>query len=273
MSATLRVAAIQHDIAWEDGGRTRERLRAPIAEAADAGARLVVLTEMFPTGFSMAPERIAEPPGGPSETFLATEAAARRTWLCGSIAVADPHLPLPVNRLVLAGPEGERHHYDKIHPFSYGGEHEHYAAGDRFLTVDVDGLRCSFFVCYDLRFADEFWALAETTDAYVIVANWPAARRRHWQALLRARAIENQAYVVAANRVGSGGKLDYGGDSTVIDPWGETLAEVADREAVLLADLDAGEVERIRTRFPFLRDRRPSVESPPVVAQRGDATR
>jgi predicted amidohydrolase len=247
----VKVAAVQHDISWEDAAGTHARVTPAIAEAAAAGARLVVLTEMFATGFSMSPERVADAPDGPSAQFL-----------------DDPARDKPVNRLVLAGPEGQRHHYDKIHPFTYGGEHEHYDAGDEFLSVEVEGVRCSFFICYDLRFADEFWALADRTDCYVVVANWPAARRLHWQALLGARAIENQAWVVAANRVGEGGGLTYAGDSRIIDPWGATVAaagsgaaDETEGEAVLFADVDPGEVERIRTRFPFLQDRRPSVVS------------
>ncbi len=228
-----------------------------VASAAAAGARLIVLTEMFSTGFSMAPERVAEPPDGPASTFLSAHARQHSVWLCASVAVADPTLPRPVNRLVLAGPTGQLHHYDKIHPFSYSGEHEHYAAGSRFLTVDVEGFRCSFFICYDLRFADEFWALADVTDCYVVVANWPDSRRRHWQALLEARAIENQAYVIGVNRVGEGGGLAYAGDSTIVDPLGERMASAAAGEALLVVDVDAAVVAKVRDRFPFLRDRRP----------------
>jgi predicted amidohydrolase len=147
--------------------------------------------------------------------------------------------------------------YAKIHPFSYSGEHEHYAAGDRYLTVDVDGLRVSVFVCYDLRFADEFWALAEATDLYVVPANWPEARREHWRSLLRARAIENQAYVLGVNRVGAAKDLPYLGDSAVIDPMGRTLAEASVGETVLLADVDAHIVNQTRAEFPFLPDRSP----------------
>ena len=121
--------------------------------------------------------------------------------------VRDPSkAELPFNRFVLAGPDGVAAVYDKIHPFSYGGEHEHYAAGAERLTVTVEGVRITPFVCYDLRFSDEFWTLAHDTDCYVVVANWPAPRRAHWSALLVARAIENQAFVVGVNRVGTGGR-------------------------------------------------------------------
>ena len=157
---------------------------------------------------------------------------------------------------MLAAPDGSTHRYAKIHPFTYGREHEHYSAGDEFLTVDIEGTRCSFFVCYDLRFADEFWALAPQTDCYVVPANWPASRREHWMALLRARAIENQAYVVGVNRVGEGGRLHYSGDSLIVDPFGEIVAEAADTETIITADVDPGRVRAVRSEYPFLQDRR-----------------
>jgi predicted amidohydrolase len=228
-----------------------------IAGAAASGARLVVLTEMFATGFSMAAAQTAEPPDGPSAAFLRDQAMTHGVWLTASIPTQDPARDKPVNRLVLAGPDGTARHYDKIHPFTYCGEHEVYGAGSSFLTVDVEGLRCSFFVCYDLRFADEFWALATTTDCYVVVANWPAARRVHWRALLPARAIENQAFVIGVNRVGDDGNgVAHAGDSMIVDPLGEVLASAAGAEAVLVADVDPSRVTTARARYPFLQDRR-----------------
>jgi predicted amidohydrolase len=252
----VKVAAIQHDVVWEDGPATLARLEPQLEAAAGAGARLVVLTEMFPTGFSMEPERVAEPEGGPSTEFLRTQAADLGVWLAGSIPIQPGSGGRAVNRLLLAGPAGELDHYDKIHPFTYSGEHEHYAAGTRRLTVDVDGVRVTPFVCYDLRFADEFWSEAPGTDCYVVVANWPAVRRSHWQALLVARAIENQAYVVGVNRVGEGGGLHYAGDSRIVDPLGEVLAAGAGGETILLADVDPAVVAETRRRYPFLADRR-----------------
>jgi len=252
----VRVAAVQHDVAWEDRDATLARLEPQLRAAAGAGARLVVLTEMFPTGFSMEPERVAEAEGGPSTDFLRTRAGELGVWLAGSVPIRPDGAVLPVNRLLLAGPGGELEHYDKLHPFTYSGEHEHYAAGTRRVTVDVEGVRVTPFVCYDLRFADEFWAEARGTDCYVVVANWPAARRAHWQALLVARAIENQAYVVGVNRVGEGGGLNYAGDSRIVDPLGEVLAAGAGGETILLADVDPAVVAETRRRYPFLADRR-----------------
>jgi predicted amidohydrolase len=252
----MRIAGVQHDIAWEQPDANRSHLAGLIAQATASGARLVVLTEMFSTGFSMASDRIAEPADGPSAQFLTDQARRNDVWVCGSIATRAAPTAKPTNRLVLAGPDGARHHYDKIHPFSYSGEHERYAAGTSFLTVDVDGLRVSFFVCYDLRFADEFWALAEHTDCYVVVANWPESRRAHWRALLVARAIENQAYVVGVNRVGDGKGIAYAGDSMIVDPLGETLAAAAGAETIITAPVDRAVVDKVRGEFPFLRDRR-----------------
>jgi predicted amidohydrolase len=251
----MRVAAIQHDIVWEHGDETRERVGPLIAAAATEGARLIVLTEMFATGFSMEPERIAEDEGGPNEQFLVEQASTHDAYVIASIAQrgADGNYR---NNAVVARPDGTVDRYAKIHPFSFAGEHERYTAGTDFLTVDVDELRVSLFVCYDLRFADEFWALAAQTDLYVVPANWPQPRHEHWRALLRARAIENQAYVLGVNRVGSVEGLAHVGGSALIDPMGQTVVEGDADEAVLVADVDPRVVAETRTKFPFLADRR-----------------
>jgi len=252
----MRIAALQSDIVWEDPEANFDRLEPWIEAAAGAGARLLALPEMYACGFSMATGRIAEPVGGPSTRFLVERAARHGLWLAGSVPERPEGAERPYNTLVLAGPGGELHRYRKIHPFTYADEHRHYRAGSDFVTVDVEGLRLTLFVCYDLRFADEFWATAEDTDAYLVVANWPEPRRHHWQTLLLARAIENQAYVVGVNRVGEGGGLRYTGDSRIVDPRGNVLAAAAEGETLLLAEVDAGTVAATREAFPFLQDRR-----------------
>jgi predicted amidohydrolase len=252
----MRIAALQHDIAWEDRETNLARLTPQVDQAVGAGARLVVLTEMFATGFSMSTDRTAEDRDGPIVTWLTDQATRHGVWVAGSLALRDPDRELPLNALCLVSPDGDLHRYDKLHPFTYAGEHERFAAGDRFVTVDVEGLRVTLFVCYDLRFADEFWATARDTDVYLVVANWPEARRGHWRALLDARAIENQAYVVGVNRVGEGGQLRYVGDSRIVDPLGEVLVSAAGTETILLADLDPQVVRDARERLPFLPDRR-----------------
>jgi predicted amidohydrolase len=255
----MKVAALQLDLAWEDPAANEALARAELARAQALGARLALLPELWPTGFTMRAAQVAQPFAGRSVTFMAEQAARLGLWIGGSV----PELPegagvdaRPHNTFVLAAPSGAVHRYRKLHPFTFAGEHEHYAAGDALEVVDIEGLRCALFVCYDLRFADEFWQLAPRVDAYLVVANWPARRRHHWSTLLRARAIENQAYVVGVNRVGIADGLEYAGDSAVFDPWGEALVQAAGAPTVLLAELDPAVVADARAKFPVLRDRR-----------------
>ena len=251
----MKVAAVQHDIVWADRDANFAALAPLVREAAGNGARLVVLSEMFSTGFVVDRDDIGEEVGGPSSAFLSSMATELGVWVCGSCPEVADGDPRPYNSLVLATPDGSQHRYSKIHPFTYGGEDRHFRAGDSHVTVDIDGVRTSLFVCYDLRFADEFWALATVTDLYVVPANWPVSRREHWMSLLRARAIENQAWVVGVNRVGTGGNLDYVGDSRIIDPLGnETVA--GEGRCITYAEVTAESVAQTRARFPFLQDRR-----------------
>ncbi|SDG86622.1 carbon-nitrogen family hydrolase [Klenkia brasiliensis] len=253
----MRVAVVQHDIVWEDRAANHARLAGLVDRAVGAGGELVLLSETFSTGFSMR-HGIGEPEGGSSAQWLAEQAARHGVWVGGSSAEVAADDPRPANSFVLAGPDGTVHRYRKLHPFTHTGEHEYFRAGTTPVTVQVGDLRVSLFVCYDLRFADEFWALAPDTDVYLVPANWPAARRLHWQTLLQARAIENQAYVVGCNRVGTAGDgTEHAGDSRIISPLGELLATAAGGETVLVADVDPAEVARVRERFRFLQDRRP----------------
>lgn len=258
--AHLRIAAVQHDVVWGDREANFTRLAPMVAAAAGAGAGLVVLAETFSTGYAVEDPHLGEPEGGPSATFLRTQAAEHGVWVGGSCPEVPPDAPeddqRPFNSFVLAGPDGTEHRYRKVHPFTYAGEEKWFRAGTDLVTVEIGGLRVSPFVCYDLRFADEMWRLAADTDVYLFPANWPESRRLHWEVLLRARAIENQAYVVGVNRVGEGGGLAYRGDSRIVDPSGELLATAAVGETILLADVSAARVAEVRDRFRFLPDRR-----------------
>jgi len=251
----VKIALLQTDIAWEDVPENHRRAAKMLSEASAGGARLAILPEMFCTGFSMKADRIAQPPGGPSETFLRAQAAALDLWIIASLPEAGE--PAPRNMALVVSPGGSVTRYAKIHPFSYSGEHQHYAAGDHVVTVAIDGVRVTPFVCYDLRFPEPFRLAASETDLFVVVANWPQERREHWRLLLRARAVENQAYVAGVNRVGDGGRLHYAGDSAAITPMGEVLAEGDNRQQVLLCDVDPAAVQQLRALFPFLNDRRP----------------
>jgi predicted amidohydrolase len=252
----MKVAAVQHDVVWEERDTNLQRCSRHVAEAAGLGARLVVFCETFATGYSMNTAKTGEPRGGPTSAWMLAEAAAHDVWVCGSVPEVAPGASLPQNVFVLAGPGGVIHRYAKVHPFTFAGEEQHYDAGDTLATFDVEGVRVSPLVCYDLRFADEFWSLGPGTDVFVVPANWPATRREHWRTLLRARAIENQCYVVGVNRVGSGDGLDYSGDSCIVDPLGRTLAEASEIETVLVADVDREVVASVRDQFRFMPDRR-----------------
>jgi predicted amidohydrolase len=252
----MRIAAVQHDIVWEDRDANFARLSTWVDRAVGAGAELVLLTETFSTGFSMTPG-IGEPEGGPSSQFLQAQAAEHGVWVGGTCPEIAADGELPYNSFVLAGPDGTTHRYRKLHPFTHAGEHERFRAGEKPAPVEIGGLRVTPFICYDLRFANVFWDAALTTDVYLVPANWPSPRRHHWQTLLQARAIENQAYVVGCNRVGRAGDgTEHVGDSRIISPMGELLATASGIETILLADVDAAEVAATREKFAFLPDRR-----------------
>lgn len=251
----MRIALLQYDIAWADRETNFATVSSMLTEAKRAGARLALLPEMFSTGFVM-DSAIAEPEGGPSSRFLIEQATRNDMWVAGTCPERTDDDGRPYNSFVVASPGGQVERYRKIHPFSHGGEDRVFRPGKTHRTILVDDLKVSLFVCYDLRFADEFWTLARETDLFLVPANWPASRAEHWEALLRARAIENLAYVAGCNRIGRGGNLDYRGHSMAIDPWGRTIAEADASRAVVIADIDPATVSDTRARYRFLDDRR-----------------
>lgn len=255
--STLTVAGVQPDIAWEQPDTNLRRADEAVARAAADGARLVVLPEMFATGFSMNAEAMASH----ADVIGAwVTAAARRhsVWLLAGLAV--PGEARPRNEARLVDPDGQMQAaYHKVHPFSLAREHEHFEGGTTIATVEVEGVRITPLVCYDLRFPELFRAAAARTDLFVVVANWPEARRTHWRALLQARAIENQAFVLGVNRVGEGDRLRYAGDSVLHDPLGEALATAAAQPGRVQGVVHAAQVRDVRARYSFLADRRPTV--------------
>jgi len=252
----MRAALIQMDIVWENPAASHARAGSLLKRAADAGADLAVLPEMFATGFSMNASRIAQPAGGETERWLRDTA---RTLAIPLIAgVAETASPLPVNNALLVSPAGEVKRYSKLHPFTFAGEQKFFGGGDGVVTWEIAGARVTPLVCYDLRFPEPFRVAAGETDAFVVIANWPERRRAAWQLLLRARAVENQAFVLGVNRVGDGDDVHYAGDSAAISPWGETLASAAEIETVLIVDIDPKDVADARAKFTALADRRPA---------------
>ena len=261
------VAGLQIDIAWEDPPENLRRAEELTARAVGTGARLVALPEMFATGFSMAAERVA-PHADFIRDGLGQIALKHGVWVIGGYAEpaespaesSNDASARPRNACSLFDPAGtERLHYHKIHPFTLAGEDKHFAGGDALPTAEVEGIRVTPLICYDLRFPEPFRAVADRTDLYVVIANWPVARREAWRTLLRARAIENQAFALGVNRVGEGDGLVYGGDSALIGPLGETIAWNAEQAGLLLGDVSAEAVAAVRERFGFLADRRPDV--------------
>jgi predicted amidohydrolase len=219
---------------------------------------------MATTGFTMDRSQATPLAGGPAAR-LAALAGEAGVWLICSVAATEA-APLgangqgkgttrAVNAALVVDPSGATVAvYRKQKLFAFAGEHEHYSPGDAAVVVTIDGVRIAPLVCYDLRFPELFRAVARDVDAFVLVANWPAARRLHWDTLTRARAIEDQAYVVAVNRVGSGGGIAYDGGSVAWDPWGERALELAAPNGIRLVDVDPTRVAAIRREYPFLAD-------------------
>ncbi|HEX7416425.1 MAG TPA: amidohydrolase, partial [Steroidobacteraceae bacterium] len=224
MSDLLRVTLIQTALHWQEPAANRADFTshlAPLAGATD----LIVLPEMFTTGFSMSAEQLAEPADGATSAWLREQARALSAAVTGSLIVSEAGQFY--NRLLWATPDGRIAHYDKRHLFRMGREHEHFAGGAAPLLVEWRGWRICPLVCYDLRFP--VWSRRRPAldyDLLLYVANWPAARRYAWSQLLKARAIENQAYVVGINRIGDDGQgISHAGESAVLDFLGIPLAE------------------------------------------------
>ncbi|MCB1057179.1 MAG: carbon-nitrogen family hydrolase [Acidobacteria bacterium] len=255
----LEIAGLQTDIVWESPRQTFHLVRPMIERATASGARLVVLPEMFATGFSMDAETVA-PHGETVRDFLAETAKRSGVWLAGGYAEAGSGGSKPKNACSIFAPDGEEAlRYHKIHPFSLAGEHLHFAGGTELPSVTIEGVRVTPLICYDLRFPEPFRIAAERTDLFLVVANWPDARIDAWSTLLKARAIENQAFVLGVNRVGEGDGLAYSGRSALVDPSGYEVATAAHQPAVLRASVAPAAVRAHRERFSFLADRRPDV--------------
>ncbi|MBV9723953.1 MAG: amidohydrolase [Gammaproteobacteria bacterium] len=247
--STLRVSLVQQPLVWQDGAANRRRfeeLLRPLAGATD----LVVLPETFTSGFSMEAERLGEPPGGESSQWLVRLAAALDAVVTGSIITVDAGRYY--NRLLWASPQGELRHYDKRHLFRMGGEHEHFTPGREAWSVSWRGFRICPLVCYGLRFpVFSRRRPGLEYDLLLYVANWPAARADAWRQLLRARAIENLAYVVGVNRVGDDGQgVAHSGDSAAIDFRGRTLADAGNVPALLTVALPRSPLDEFREKFP-----------------------
>ncbi len=250
----MRLAGLQIDSAWENPEESFRRAE-PLAErAASDGARLLVLPETFATGFSMRAEAMAAHAGAVRK-FVAGLARRLGVWLLAGLA--EPGDRRPANAYTLVDPNGaERLHGRKIHPFSLMAEAEHYESGATVDAIEIEGVRITPLICYDLRFVELFRAAAEDTDCFVVIANWPERRSHAWRTLLAARAIDCQAFVLGVNRVGDADGHPHRGDTTLIDPLGEVIATLAERPGVVAGHVEPEIVAKVRRRYPFLADRR-----------------
>lgn len=245
----MKIAIIQQDIVWSD---VNENIRkAESALDSQPGADLYVLPEMFSTGFCTHPEGIAESDGLTLE-WMKSKAAQVNAAIAGSVAVHEDGRYY--NRFYFVKPDGETAYYDKKHLFTFGGEHEHFTAGDKRVVVEFRGVRILLEVCYDLRFP--IWSRNHGDyDMILYVASWPTVRLAAWKSLLVARAIENQCYVAGVNRVGTDPSNEYSGGSMVIDPYGKIIAACDDSvEMSVQAEVDMKMLEAFRQKFPVLND-------------------
>jgi predicted amidohydrolase len=255
--SSLSFTLVQTELHWEDKDANLQMLEQKI-NAIKQPTHVVVLPEMFSTGFSMKPEQLAETMDGPTLQWMKNVAATKKVILTGSVIIEENGNYY--NRLVWMLPNGQYGYYDKRHLFAYGEEDKHYASGSKRLIASVNGWKVNLMVCYDLRFP--VWARQQFDedrnfeyDVLIYVANWPERRNTAWKSLLRARAIENQCYVIGVNRVGNDGSdIYHSGDSTVIDPLGEILYEKAHDEDIFTIQLNKDQLHSIRKKFQFWRD-------------------
>lgn len=276
--STLSVTIIQANLHWEDKAANLQMFEEKINSIKEK-TEIVVLPEMFSTGFSMYPEKLAETMDGETVQWMKRIAATKKIILTGSVIIADTGQAAPggltryCNRLIWMLPNGQYGIYDKRHRFAFGGEDEQFSAGTKRLIASVKGWKINLLVCYDLRFP--VWArqappLSDRAspdtsgrrvggeaeyDVLIYVANWPDKRVHAWKTLLQARAIENQCYVVGVNRVGNdGNNIHYTGESMIVDPLGEVLYTKKEEEDIFTITLNKEHLNSVREKFPFWRD-------------------
>ncbi|MDB5329295.1 MAG: hypothetical protein JWP03_446 [Phycisphaerales bacterium] len=254
----MNLVCLQLDIAWHDKQLNHDKVRALLDRTDVPAGSLVVLPEMFATGFSMDVAAVADEVTHETEGFLHGLAEERNVAILGGVVTRDES-GRGRNEAVVAFPDGREHlRYRKIHPFTPGGESDQYAAGQDVVLFEWQGFQIAPFICYDLRFP-EIFRIAATRGAQLmaVIANWPAAREEHWNTLLKARAIENQCYVAGVNRCGKDPTLTYPGRTQILGPRGGEIASAGPKECALAARLHLQALLDYRTDLPFLQDARP----------------
>jgi predicted amidohydrolase len=260
MSA-LKFSLIQTSLHWEDKEANLEMLRKKIETIEHT--HVIVLPEMFTTGFTMKPELVAEQMDGATMQWMRKLANEKKVIVTGSIVVEENNNFY--NRLLWVQPDGKYGYYDKRHLFAYGKEDQHYASGERRFITSVNGWKINLMICYDLRFP--VWSRQQYQqvegqeyeyDVLIYMANWPDKRKHAWKTLLQARAIENQCYVIGVNRVGQdANNLDYSGDSMAVNALGEVLYHKEHDEDIFTVTLDKKHLSEVREKLPFWREADP----------------
>jgi len=248
----ITVSLIQTELFWEDIQANLAMLDAKIDKISEK-TDVIILPEMFTTGFTMNAGKLAESMNGSAVSWIAAKARQKNAHILGSVIIEEDKKYF--NRLLFAKPDGEILTYDKKHLFRMAGEHNVFSAGNRHLTVTVNGWNLRTFICYDLRFPVWCRNIENRYDAAIFVADWPARRALHWKTLLPARAVENQSYVIGVNRVGEdGNRLAYSGDSSIVDPLGNILFTQADIPCIHTATLDYDRIREYRETFAAWQD-------------------
>jgi omega-amidase len=246
----LKITLVQPDIIWENTQANLEKYSEMLAEL--EATDVIILPEMFTTGFSMAPEKLKENMDGPSVLWMQNLAREKDAAVLGSLIIEDEGKI--VNRALWVFPDGKTKRYDKRHLFTMGEENQHYSPGKEKLIVKYKGWRFCPLICYDLRFP--VWSRnTENYDVLLYVANWPSPRHHVWKNMLVARAVENQSYCIGVNRVGTDGAgLNYLGDSALVTPKG-VATFLDDKETVQTFEISYNELHDFRKHFPLLSDR------------------
>ncbi len=252
----MRIALTQMDIVWEDKEANKKICERLMEKAAKEGAEIIVFPEMTLTGFTMRPELFGEEQ---DETFQYFSQLSKGFGLGVVYGTIEKYQEKYYNTLEMIADGKKIMKYRKIHPFTYGGEKEHYASGEWIEIADWNGHQVGGFICYDLRFPENFQESSKKSELIFVIANWPEERIEQWKVLLRARAIENQCFIVGVNRKGQGRDLRYVPSSYVITPYGNILNAEGCSEEMIVADIDWDMVKQYRQCFPVKDDRRPDV--------------
>jgi len=253
----MKIIGLQLDTVWENKAANHAKALALLDAARPPAGSLVVLSEMFDTGFSMNVAGIHDSDSRETQDFLSRAAAGHKIYLLGGVVTKDES-GRGRNQAVVYAPDGrELARYCKLQPFTLGGEADHYAAGQSLCLFNWQEFTVASFICYDLRFPELFRAAAKRgANLFTVIASWPSPRADHWVSLLKARAIENQSYVIGVNRCGDDPKLHHSGHSVIFDPGGKLLADAGTEEAWMEAEVDYQALLDYRRTLPFLADLR-----------------